>query len=274
MDATGFAVELFDAKTGASLGEVRQTLGYQSGLSWSPDGARLFGAGPMNGGTFIAGWQMDSLAPLAPLKLSLHAVAVTFAPDGKDVFLAGAMREGGPSFSAVDLASLSERRRVAGPVAPGAIAVSGTTVALAANAVELVDPTPRVTLSLRDRATLALRRSLPVPEGLESVQGLAFSPNGKELAATADGHLVVWQAPNWSVKFDVRNPDAALGRHVAWSPDGAFVLTSGHELLANRSSDGELVARRELGGPLGAIDIVVGRQWATAVRARITPGLR
>src|SRR5262249_50308873 len=71
--------------------------------------------------------------------------------------------------------------------------------------------------------------SIPVPH--DGVRGVAFSPDGRHIAAVnGDGFLVVWNTDGGQeVRSILAHTSRALA--LAYTPDGSRLLTSGHGAL-------------------------------------------
>jgi serine/threonine protein kinase/WD40 repeat protein len=63
-------------------------------------------------------------------------------------------------------------------------------------------------------------------------QALAFSPDGKLVAATCLGEVKVWDAETGAVVLSVVKDNAIAGFSVTFSPDGKFLLAGGYQLSA------------------------------------------
>ena len=72
------------------------------------------------------------------------------------------------------------------------------------------------------------RELLTLPGHTDWVMGLAFNPDGKQLAsASLDGTVKVWSLLNGAETVVVAGPVASFGTRVAFSPDGSVFATNG-----------------------------------------------
>ncbi|HEV2764376.1 MAG TPA: WD40 repeat domain-containing protein [Pyrinomonadaceae bacterium] len=210
--ATGGAdgvARIYDAKTGASLVELKGHKDAVVAVAFSPDG-RLLVTGSPDATARV--WEVASGREVALLQGHTSRVnGASFSPDGRQVL----------TVSSDDTARVWEAaggRAVAnlwggtGARAEAAFSPDGKYVATANT-----DNKVRVweVASRRVAAELSGHTSDPV--------GVAFSPDGNLLAtASKDNTVRVWE---WRVKDDARQPAVVLvGRSAAFTPDGRSLV--------------------------------------------------
>jgi WD40 repeat protein len=147
--------------------------------------------------------------------------AVTFFPDGKTLASAGDDK----TVKVWDIHSRAMRAEIKHPAAVRALAVSDKLLASA-------DESGRVKLSdlstIREVATLS-RPPAQSTDQSAAILSVAFSPDGKMLAAGCnDGLVIVWEVPSGAVVKSLPDHQKAVNS-VAFSPDG--------NLLASGSDD-------------------------------------
>jgi hypothetical protein len=132
--------------------------------------------------------------------------------------------------------------------------------------------------SLQQLWEISLSDKLTEPVGWTAARGhpiiaLAFSPDGKKLAATMDAHFQDRAHKTHLLIVDVENPQAGVrqfdletcGKYLAWSPDGGALLVCGRVVRLDDGSSCDLLqtfsqrVARELGngGSWLAADLVI-----------------
>jgi WD40 repeat protein len=84
---------------------------------------------------------------------------------------------------------------------------------------------------LWDTDTGKLRREVPPAVGLEQVQGLCYTPEGKTLVTLARGEARLWDAHTLAPLASLTPPDAGRGMALALSPDGKMLAVGGSRAL-------------------------------------------
>jgi WD40 repeat protein len=77
-----------------------------------------------------------------------------------------------------------------------------------------------------------------------SGRALAFAPVGSRLAVAGDGEAAIWDAETGRKLVTLPNAGSAHATEIAWSPDGARVVTSAEDGVLRfwHASDGRLLA--------------------------------
>jgi WD40 repeat protein len=194
-------VRLWDVSTGKETGQLTGHRHQVKGLAFSPDG-KLLASGDAQATVRI--WDVTAGKELQVMDMKSLAETLSFAfsPDGKALACAGAWDDS--SFL------------------PGNFNIQGVEVT----------PKKGYLVLLWDPATgKEIRRC----EGLrDKVRSVAFSPDGKKLAAAArDGQVCLWDAATGKELLfivahpDTTNADFAGSLCVAFSPDGKQLATAG-----------------------------------------------
>ncbi len=187
-------------------------------LAFSPDGKMLATCSrPADGGKdALRVWDVATgkeLFRLGDYKYSHRAPA--FSPDGKSVVTSGTPA---PSIDVWDLASRKVRLNIKLKPGVGGIAVSPDSKLLAAGG------------RFWDMRTGEERGVWEEGRG-RRILSLAFSPDGKTLAATVWPRAVVlWDAPSGKERALLDRHKSHIGS-AAFSPDGKTLYSVGHDLL-------------------------------------------
>jgi len=259
---TDGTVILLDLDSGRTRTLSGRAAGSINAVSFSHDGGTLASAD--EDGT-ISVWNVRTHALRETLAgHSAAAQAVVFSPNGRTLYtagydgsvilwdLGGAQRLGEP---------FSYASQIDGPPNAAAVSPNGSIFA--------VSPRPDRVRLLNARTRTPVGRALRGPLGY--VTALAFSPDGKLIAATGTRHAVIW---NTAQRKIIRVLPVGVGNHragaVSFSPDGMTVaigrsdsivalydLRTGrqtHKLVSYESindldfsSDGKLLATAEFG---------------------------
>jgi WD40 repeat protein len=129
-------------------------------------------------------------------------------------------------------------------------------LALMAPIIAFAGSSPQMVWEVRLSDKLIEPPGWSAPKGHPIIE-LAFSPDGKKIAATMDNH---YQAGVWRTHLlivDVQNPQAPFrqfdletcGNDIAWSPDGGALLVCGRILRLNDGSSCDLAPMRDLAFP-------------------------
>jgi WD40 repeat protein len=218
-------VRLYDAKTWAFQKAVVPPVPVGS-LAWTPDGKQLItvpahaaAAGPVGKGAVLA-WDADAAKAVQEFTAFAgrqYAAPVAVSADGKWVAVATAQFGAGPGGKykfAVEVAKLGEGGEPVELVFEDAQAVGVSWGPAAAQ-----DKPPVLAVGYRNGDIRLWDLGKDRPEivrtlgtGTPELKRVAWSPDGKKLAAHAGGKLVVW--------FGEKRLDLTGGDDFAWSPTG------------------------------------------------------
>jgi WD40 repeat protein len=215
-------VRIWDADTGAALTTLFADAPF-AGVAYSPDGTRI-AAGSSDATATV--WDAQTGRRL--LTIAGHAAAVTkvaFTPDGQRLLTASS----DDTTRIWDLSSGGARDwlTVPGPVGRWA------TVAFAPDGTRFAVPADPNGVTIHDAITGDVLVSLSGHDAA-IVQGLAFSPDGRRLAAAgftgdpAAATAPVWDTDSGELQFELGGHDAEIV-DVAFSPDGRHLATAGGE---------------------------------------------
>ncbi|MDX9911421.1 MAG: serine/threonine-protein kinase [Phycisphaerales bacterium] len=242
-----------------------------SGEAWagfSPDGKRIATFGFSSEGTYgITRGAQDTTLRIHDLDgdrdpviltapaggtLFMNASTVSWSPDGKRIIaIADAMNDSGSwSFSAESSGGTlgwiwntdgsGEPVVIRGPEGAGALAKVAWSPDSSSVAIALAN-----VIRIWNAAAPDALRVIRSTSFLDTVNSLAFSPDGSRLALNGHNRLacVALNAGNDEPQYVV---DAGLSHSIAWSPDGEYLATQTEGVLqVRRSSDGALVATLE-----------------------------
>ena len=270
-DSDGGGVLLWDPAARERLpgGPLLVPEGQVAGVAFSPDGRTLaagyavHGDGPAVGKGGVVLWDVAARTRLVegPLPVPEGQVAgVAFSPDGETLAAGyavhGEVRAVGTETGGVVLWDVAARTRMAegpllvpeGQVADVAFSPDGRTLAAGFGRIVGVVGAGGVVLWDATALTRMAEGPLPVPEG--QVAGVAFSPDGKTLAAgfgrnlrgagalVGVGGVVVWDTAARSrlVEGLLPLPEGRVAG-VAFSPGGG-TLVAGFAVIGHGSADG------------------------------------
>jgi RNA polymerase sigma factor (sigma-70 family) len=217
-------IHFWERESGRELPRWEGPAGPAGNLALAPDGKTVAMGQPSGK---IGLWDRATGKELLPYEGHQQAVfAVAFSPDGKTLATGSADK----TVRLWDAATGKELRRLkghTGGVASLAFSPDGKTLASASN-----DPNDRL-LSLWDAATgkevghVRLSHGRPAPAGFGlpfTVQGLAFSPDGKRLATLgSDQFIDIWDAQTGKNVHHL----AGQGYAFAFAPDGKLACSMG-----------------------------------------------
>jgi WD40 repeat protein len=211
-----------------------RTRGLQNGVVFDAEGKRLAAVGGnwlMPPAALAAVFDLAAEKPVFTWRAArsmLHRAA--FSGDGSVLVTAGP----DSTLRVLDAATGKERGAFTGHdwvVDAVAFAPDGKTVASAcANS-------KKRSLLLWDPLTLKESQNIPLPDGVNSLNDLAFSPDGKRVAGVSNWRLHVWDAATGKPAGGAV-VDEGLFTRLAFSPDGKRVAVVG-----GQGGDGKAVLR-------------------------------
>jgi RNA polymerase sigma factor (sigma-70 family) len=252
--ATGgsdLAVRLWDPATYEERRVLTGPEGAIDSLTYSPDGSKL-ACGSREGRVFI--WDTVTWREVARLQAGGPdwEARVAFSPDGK--LLATGSRDG--SIVLWDAATAREARRLPrSEEGVMSLAFSPDGRLLAAGYIDDHKRLSRAAELVRlwDPAEGREVRRLAV-SGALIVSSVAFSPDGRLLAAADWGHAVhVWETATGAVVRQLQGPNGMVDG-IAFSPDGRMVASTGYDQTVRLWETATGAERRRFRGHLGASD--------------------
>jgi WD40 repeat protein len=226
-------------------------------VAYSPDGKYLVSAGAEDP---LLLWDATSGKLLKKIPAGSGGIlSLAFFPDSKRVFLGGM----GGQASVWDLSSGKQMPTVlghAGPVTSVAVSPDGKWLASAGSeAGKGKTPSETGEVTLWDAETGNKLHTLPT-QG--RVWGMAFSPDGQQLAAVGEGKNVeIWDPKSGKLRTELPAPAAPMSS-VAFSPDGKLLAAAGGSLLKPSANVAALLA----GGALRVWDTATAKELYTQHR--------
>jgi WD40 repeat protein len=251
-------VNIYDPESGSLLKTLIGHEAYVTSITISTDG-ELIASGGLDGSVIV--WDISTSNPL--FRLDAHTDAIeelTFSPDGKLLVTTGA----DAAMRIWDVASgnmLQEYTDFTGGVTTATFSPDGTQLAFSDSALHVwqlrlddtktvntiitqeiftIEAASPVSFSPDGRAIVGrggngiklwdaiTGRELLYLTGLKSVNGLAFSSDGKSLASTSgDGTIKIWSMSPGSEKVTVSAPGAEFGTRVVYNLNQKEILTNG-----------------------------------------------
>jgi WD40 repeat protein len=212
------SVKVWNAATGAELYTLAGEIGAPRWMAFSPDGKQLATGGDDG---VIRLWDSLTGTAVRQFKLSKTAALIsrigrfTFSPDGKSLAVTSQILMA-PKENALtlwDLSSSQKIRSYADAEWPESLTFSLDGGRLAAS-----DREGRVLVWDRDQEKPRLRLTSPT----HSLQSLAFSPDGKRLAA-AGGGLTVWDAESGHEQRAIKRSEDVNHSWAAFDPERGLV---------------------------------------------------
>ena len=239
------ALDLLDLRTGVATPLPGRASGSINALSFSRDG-RTIASGNDDGTVSI--WSVRSGLRETLTGHSAAVVAAVFSPDGRTLYTAS-------NDGSVILWDVGGARRLGQPFRYASRAHASTGSAVSPNgSLFAVSPGPDRVMLWRTSPRAPLEPTLRGPAG--DIDGMAFSPDGRLLAAAGERHVVVWDT---TTRKTVRILAAGHfgASSVKFSPDG---LTLAVGLFDNVDAlydlrTGRQTARLDEDGFIASVDL-------------------
>lgn len=221
-------IRLWDTDTGAFERALVGHDSYVYGLAWSPDGNYLASAGSYNATARV--WETKTGMPVRVLKGHKGYVShVAWSPDGNRLLTAGGT-SGFVTLWDVPAAKQVQTVEYGNPIYSISFSKTGDHIATSA---------AKAGTYIADASTLKTIHSLK--EALDDATAVAFSPDGKQLAAGSSKVTVVYDVESGKVARKLEMPGAAI----AWTRKGGLLVApSGGAVVPHTA--GELAAGKAL----------------------------
>ncbi len=237
---------IWDAATGKKIKTLENVTGnsWYGRVAWSPDGKSI-AIGPIVWDLTppVAEWRLDPVSKLTELKQDYFGQGTAFSRDGK--LLAAAINR--TDFGIWDVSTGRVLHKVCsteGSAVCVAFSADGERLAVGKTRSNSI---PSITTDALQIWDIATGQTAPSPEAfLTGVNGLAFSPDGRWLAAAVGSfnarnpysEVRVWDAMTWQQIYKLRGHSQCVWS-VAFSPDGKR-LASASGNLSDSKTPGEV----------------------------------